>query len=366
MMADGTASDQAVAHAVELLERAPISGDWPSALGAVVAAVGGSCGRICSMSPQEGASYGIASGVTPEALKLFNTMKGADPDINPRAAAIYAATPREIVVENGGADPSPFHRDYYHRFDAPFACFARLDAGEDETCVIKIFRSAALGPASKAHCDVFARLLPHVENALAAHAVVSKRLIDVASRSWDEAAIAAFYCNSKLGVRAMSEHGARVVEAGRIASLAGGRLRLANPEKHRKLVRASAKAANPFGREQRTGFSAGSADGALSCRVSVAPAPDTLVRLSPAPEILVLLLNFGSASNLDALRAAGLTAAEVDIARRLLEGHTTREIAKARRASIATVQTQIKAMHGKLGVTNRAELIRVLRDLISS
>lgn len=360
------ASDQAVALAIELLERAPISGDWPSALSAVVAAVGGSCGRICSMSPHEGASYGIASGVPPDALKLFNTMKGADPDINPRAAAIYAAPPRAVVAENGGAGPSGFHRDYYHRFDAPFACFARLDANEDETCVVKIFRSAAMGPVSKTHCDVFAQLLPHVERALAAHAAVSKRLIDVASKTWDEAAIAAFYCNSKLGVRAMSEHGARAAEASRIVSLTGGRLRLANPERHRKLVRAAAKAANPFAREQRTGFSASSTDGALSCKISVAPAPESWMRLSPNPEVLVLLLNFGSASNLDALRAAGLTEAEVDIARRLLEGHTTREIAKARRAAIATVQTQIKAMHGKLGVTNRAELIRVLRDLISS
>lgn len=364
-MSEGGSSDQAIARAIEELSRAAIFGAWSVALDAVVAAVGGSSGHICSLSPARGASIGVISGFPVGALKAFNKLKGADPGINPRAAAIYAARPSEIVVESEVPD-SPFYRDYYQRYDAPFACWAKLDESEGDVTAVMIFRSNRFGPAAvDQHGRTLSRLLPHIKQALVAQADIARRIVDGSAQLWDEAGVAAFYCDGRLRVLAKSAHGARAIETGRLASLRSGRLRLASVEKHRKLTVAASNAANHFARDRRTAFAASSADGALSCRVVVAPTPDSWLRLPPSPEVLVLLLNLGAPSNLDALRAAGLTEAEVDIARRLMDSETTRAIAEARGARIATVQTQIKAMHAKLGVTHRAELIKVLRTLIS-
>jgi DNA-binding CsgD family transcriptional regulator len=52
-----------------------------------------------------------------------------------------------------------------------------------------------------------------------------------------------------------------------------------------------------------------------------------------------------------------LSAAEDWVARRLLEGQSAAEIARARRRSVATVRNQIRKIYGKLGVGSRAELV---------
>lgn len=53
----------------------------------------------------------------------------------------------------------------------------------------------------------------------------------------------------------------------------------------------------------------------------------------------------------------GLSDAEDWVARRLLEGQSAAEIARARKRSVATVRNQIRKIYGKLGVGSRAELV---------
>lgn len=54
--------------------------------------------------------------------------------------------------------------------------------------------------------------------------------------------------------------------------------------------------------------------------------------------------------------AAALTAAEREIARAVIDGMTSAEIARSRSRSIATVNKQIESVYRKLGVHSRAEL----------
>lgn len=53
---------------------------------------------------------------------------------------------------------------------------------------------------------------------------------------------------------------------------------------------------------------------------------------------------------------AGLSAAERDVVRRVLEGRSNAEIAEARRSSTNTVANQLHSIYGKLGVSGRLEL----------
>lgn len=54
----------------------------------------------------------------------------------------------------------------------------------------------------------------------------------------------------------------------------------------------------------------------------------------------------------------GLTAAEREVVRHLLQGWNRCEIAAARKTSIHTVRNQIRSVHDKLGVSNDVELAR--------
>lgn len=55
-----------------------------------------------------------------------------------------------------------------------------------------------------------------------------------------------------------------------------------------------------------------------------------------------------------------LTAAEADVAARIVRGQSRRAIAEARSVSMHTVDTQIRALLEKLGVDSGSELVAVL------
>lgn len=60
-------------------------------------------------------------------------------------------------------------------------------------------------------------------------------------------------------------------------------------------------------------------------------------------------------------RTAGLTEAERDVRRMLLDGASYAEIAAARGTSLLTVRKQVHALYAKLGVSCRRELVTASR-----
>jgi DNA-binding CsgD family transcriptional regulator len=58
----------------------------------------------------------------------------------------------------------------------------------------------------------------------------------------------------------------------------------------------------------------------------------------------------------DPLECQGLTAAERDVASRLIAGETFAEIARARGSSVRTVSKQAQSVYRKAGVASRSEL----------
>lgn len=59
----------------------------------------------------------------------------------------------------------------------------------------------------------------------------------------------------------------------------------------------------------------------------------------------------------------GLTPAEVEIARSLVDGASVGEIAEARATSIHTVRNQVKALLAKTGAHRQIDLLRVIDTL---
>jgi len=91
--------------------------------------------------------------------------------------------------------------------------------------------------------------------------------------------------------------------------------------------------------------------------------PDAGRALPGAPNLRpVFVIEAGAAPSPERLWAAafGLSPVEIEVARMMSEGRSSREIAAARGVSFATVRTQMRNLYGKLGVTKASAAVRVL------
>lgn len=79
-----------------------------------------------------------------------------------------------------------------------------------------------------------------------------------------------------------------------------------------------------------------------------------------SPTTLILIDSQDPLSDQD-LEQAGLTRAEIRIARLIMRGRTNREIAHALSVSVHTVRHHVQHIHNKVGVRSRTQLMETLR-----
>ncbi|MES1199765.1 MAG: helix-turn-helix transcriptional regulator [Pseudomonadota bacterium] len=107
-----------------------------------------------------------------------------------------------------------------------------------------------------------------------------------------------------------------------------------------------------------------SEDGAEAKVVDVAPFPAAPNSFRVGARILVTIGGAQRERNNRFLLELGLTEAEAEVARALVTGASTREIAERRGVQFDTVRTQIKSIYGKLGVRRQSELFNRLKDVL--
>ncbi|WP_306132973.1 helix-turn-helix transcriptional regulator [Roseivivax marinus] len=102
--------------------------------------------------------------------------------------------------------------------------------------------------------------------------------------------------------------------------------------------------------------------------IDVAPIRDASAEIeSDLAGAIVYLMDMARPHNFETGRFArlyGLTDAETEVCRYLLEGYSSANIAEKRATSLHTVRDQAKAVLQKTGCTNRAELFRLLVKII--
>lgn len=104
----------------------------------------------------------------------------------------------------------------------------------------------------------------------------------------------------------------------------------------------------------------------IAMLVTPAGPTTTLSSLTPVPAALVLLHDPAHRASHPTKRLQalfGLTAAEAALALGLLDGKRLTEIAAARKVSVETVRTQLRALFKKTGVARQADLMRTLLAL---
>jgi len=282
------------------------------------------------------------------------------------APAMRVGTEADFAAATGWMN-SPYYCEFAAPVGAPFSTFAKLKSDYDETSVVMVLRSSRQGLAGVEERAMFARILPSIRDAIELQAELDRRSLRIAARSWDSTDTPAYYCNPHMKVLAMSGAGERLASRGELAVLRRGYLHLVDERSHRHLAKAVVAASRNFSVESPFWkFQTMDRDAKRFARVAVSPMSAEKSDALLSAGALVLMFEAPKAAHDAAWRCVRLTAAEQDIARQLLAGIKTARIAEARGVSLLTIQTQIKAMHQKLGVTHRAELLAQLHRILSN
>lgn len=355
----------------EALQEAPVTGAWPRALTLMADALGGWGCCLVSSSPSKGMLARAFGRITEDHMRDALGAGALNPADNLRLQLVRANTLSTIASEADFPDPEAWLASrYYNEFalpaDAPFSMFARLASNYDEVTTASIWRSRHQGAPSAAELERFAAILPALSDAVALQLELDRRAFQFSAHSWDHTNTPAFYCDPHLRVLAMSAAGEKAASKSEFVSLRRNHLQLIAPRHQRRLARAVSAACRCFeGPTSKMIFEAPSADGSATARFAIAPVREENVDAFRSPAALVLLLDEGRAEAApSARREVSLTNAEESIARGLLSGLTTRQIAEARGSSIATVQTQVKVMNQKLSAKHRAALLTRLRAIL--
>ena len=146
----------------------------------------------------------------------------------------------------------------------------------------------------------------------------------------------------------------------------GGALCAASPNHDHELQRLLRNALSPFGTQGESGSMAMRArDAKTMLVVHVTPLSDRATHfrtMRAAALVLAAEPNKPSLISRHVLQATlGLTPTESDVAARLAEGHSVSGIAKALARTQHTVRWHVKAIHRKIGVSSRLDLIRIIQ-----
>lgn len=163
------------------------------------------------------------------------------------------------------------------------------------------------------------------------------------------------------GRRILMANGAaeNLVAAGRFLRCSGGQL-LAASDGSRADFDATIASATDTTDPRASSCLIKSADGAFLI-ASLVPLPSSF----PQPTALLTIHRGGARTEPETvsryLQAAyGLSSAEADVAMRLGEGQTIREISEQRSSAIGTVRTQVKAVLSKMNVRRQGDVVRTI------
>jgi DNA-binding CsgD family transcriptional regulator len=315
----------------------------------------------------------MMTNTSPELLEAFIEGKGGDPSVNPRVKAGMAAPALEVLAESDFITPDehkrhPHYQEFARPFDIPYICLTTLDRPSEGLIGLAVTRTGKQGHISSAERRVFASIAPHVRAAVRTHIALEGHGDALLSGALEAVSIPAFICDGSGRVRELTPAAEAVVSSCRGLQLRLGWLRAALPADTRALNEAIERAISTLGQGSVAGprnstvAVRASADDAAPLLLDVIALPNHRFGFTFVPRVLVLLrgegVNAAEHRRAAILRSVyGMTAAETEIALELFAGKSTEDIAAGRRASVATVRTQIKSVLTKAGARRQIELV---------
>ncbi|MDB5454365.1 MAG: transcriptional regulator,LuxR family, partial [Caulobacteraceae bacterium] len=217
-------------RAVQAFRDAPfVEGAMVEGLDLFARAAGGWSSHLMGVSPTLGLAFDWHAGLTPQSVAEFQAMGGAIPAVNPRLGwlmeqPMFGITGDHECVPEEERASSPFYRDLFVRYDAPFCVAARLPGPGDVKVIIGVNRSAAQGPAGETDKQQIRLLLSHVEGALRVQQALEGHGAMMATQSFEALSMAAFLCNAWGRIVGMTPGAERLVSRGGPLRLNAGQL----------------------------------------------------------------------------------------------------------------------------------------------
>jgi DNA-binding CsgD family transcriptional regulator len=320
---------------------------------------------------------------------LFNVMTSVDPDLQRLAIELQPLNPRPPVVERAPlfqaiADwdvisPQAVRRNRFYQelllpADAPFFCATVIERQEDMFVTLGVMRSRSDGYITPEQRRTFSLLAPHVGAAVRLQAALERKGAALLIACMETLSIPLFICDSCGRVKVLTKAAEALVSSARGLELRNGRLRAALAHEARNLEDAIAAAAptirTPGPPAARTvvihGSSAAIASPVVLEIFTLPGRSETSGFASTAPQVLIVSCGQRRSDSRRAAILGGvyhLTAAEIGIARLLVEGKSPQDVSVHRGVSVGTVRFQIKSILSKLGLRRQADLVAKLNQL---
>ena len=249
----------------------------------------------------------------------------------------------------------------------------RLDGPEESSIVWTLADSSASGGWGSGQVELIERLLPHIRQyvqvrwALASAEALGASLTDLL----DNARVGVAYVDWRGRILETNDRALDILRRGEGLLDQGGFLRAQLPADNARLENLLTDALPTFGNPAVSG-SMTVRRPAGKPRLVLHVTPITTEQLDIGGWVvaaLVLIVEPGNLPGIDPdLVAAvyGLTPAESRVAVMLAEGSAVRDIAAAMGCQENTVRYHAKQMHHKLGISRRAELVRLVLSLAGS
>lgn len=344
---------------------------WPKALTSIVSFVGNSGSHLAFIDDVTGLiSPDVFVGMPPELMNKYNGERVKScPRIqsarrNPLGAMCYDY---QHIPENE-IDRNEYYDWLQRQGDSiRYYLATQLDTYNGSEGWLSMAFRRSEGHAGPEHMRRLQAVLPHVNRAVR----ISQRLgnWELASSGTLAALNALDFCVYILGtgerLLQMNANGDRLLRAGKVIRMTGGRLQLTDPEADRAFGRYVAQARNPQ-------HGASSDGGGLMVRCQVS---GEAYRVTVSPlRMQIRELGFGTTSAIVFVECKThavaepatlqerfrLTPAETRLAVGLAQGRSLREIATAHGVSTNTVRSQLQSLLQKTGAKRQAELVRML------
>lgn len=357
-----------VRRLVDLAGRAPFGdGGWTAVLEELASATGSLRAQLMGMGRNASIPFNLVTNAPEKGIEEFAAIDGANPDLNWRVRAAIGVEPLRVVSERHYEAARRDIRidvvnEFMDRYDMPFGCQATIIGEPDMLVGLSVLRSRADGPSTPDTWRIFEAVAPHVRSAVKTAIALEQEGAKLVAASMDTMAAAAFVCCEFGRVRAMTARAEDAMARGLAIRVVASCLKGVRPCDDEPITRALFRAIGNGVGAGRPGTIVVNAHRAPAL-VSFLPLPPRCWAFGFTPRAVVIVRTAPRAAGPDcAVLGAlyGMTAAEAAVVCALLAGETRDEIAARRGSSLATVQSQLKSVFRKAGVTREIELVNKL------
>ncbi|WP_304641745.1 helix-turn-helix transcriptional regulator [Pseudomonas sp.] len=368
-------NDQWVAVADAFTDAAIIGEGWYGALEKLAEATGGAHGQLICIGPE--APQNNIWTVDPDIAQAFFDEGFGEPTRNPRIRAGMAAPVGTVLADADFITPEAAQKDDSYRWGRArglgYICLTTLmRTGESSLVGLAVNRNSVQGHISSSEKAVFASLAQQVRAAVRTQMLLEGNSAALLMGTMDRLSIAAFACDGRGRVIAVSPPAEALLAQGCFLSLRQGQLaaELAADSSLLKgaILEAAQGQARPCSSRLRSVVvrSVRRAEPVNSILLDVISLPEKPFSFGFAPRVLVVVR--GSQGRDEALIVAlklgfELTEGEAQVAIQLARGKRPETIAAERRVSVGTIRAQIRSLYDKMNIHHVGELLARLNPL---